>query len=411
MFLRKLVTIFGAYGRHHQPLYAVSLMLLFWALFDGTASFITPLVITQNGFSKTLMGIIIGSSSVAGALFDFFLSKYLVNTHFRRVYFALLAICSIYPLVLWQAKTVWVYLVAMALWGLYYDFSNFGTFDFVSRKTQKSEHSASFGVLLVFRSLGYMLAPLIVGFVISTTVDSKPFLLMWVYLLLAITCYIVLLYAQKRHRAHFIDEKTIKPKSMLFEFSLWKHLGRQMLPILMLTTLLNIFDAFFWTLGPLVSESYQSIHPFNGLFMTAYSFPPLVIGWFVGRITGKIGKKRTSFIAFFIGSLFLVSFAFLQNPILIIAIIFLSSCISSLAWPSLNGEYADYVIRVPKVQREIQSIEDFFTNAGYIVGPVIAGILADRVGNMHAFAYLGFFSAIISLLLFKMTPKKIIIRV
>ena len=60
--------------------------MLFWALFDGLVSFVTPILITEKLGSRTEMGLILGSSSIAGALCDIFLSKVLRNTHFRRMY-------------------------------------------------------------------------------------------------------------------------------------------------------------------------------------------------------------------------------------------------------------------------------------------------------------------------------------
>lgn len=128
-------------------LYLVSFMLFFWALFDGILGYLVPVVITSSGLSKTEMGLIFGFSSVAGAVFDFLLSKYLKNTHFRRIYLIMFACCFVYPLLLWQAKGIWLYLLAMSVWGLYYDLENFGNYDFVGRKAEEEEHASHFGVM------------------------------------------------------------------------------------------------------------------------------------------------------------------------------------------------------------------------------------------------------------------------
>ena len=133
-------------GLTNNLLYLVATMLFFWAIFDGVLGYMVPLLITQAGFSETTMGIIFGSSSIVGGVFDFLLSKYITNTHFRRIYLAMLALCAIYPLLLWQAKGVWMFLLAMAFWGVYFDLQNFGNFDFVGRKADAATHSSHFGI-------------------------------------------------------------------------------------------------------------------------------------------------------------------------------------------------------------------------------------------------------------------------
>ncbi len=143
-------------------------MIFFWALFDGTVSYISPLLITQNGYSKTGLGFLLGSSSVAGAFFDYLLSKFLKNPHYRVVYLIMFICCFVFPLVLWKATSFFVFILAMALWGLYYNLYNFGVFDFVSRVSPSDERGGYFGMLYLFKSLGYIIAPLLVGFVIST---------------------------------------------------------------------------------------------------------------------------------------------------------------------------------------------------------------------------------------------------
>lgn len=401
------------YGLKHKPLYALSFLILFWSVFDGIISYITPLVIVEHGLSKTLMGIIYGSSSVAGALFDFLLCRFFKDTHFRRVYLVMFIVCFFYPFILWQASVWWLYLIAMALWGIYYDLHNFGDFDFVSRQTKEEEHASSFGVIQAFRSVGYMLAPLVAGLAIGNlidkTVDIKPFILSLFFLIIAFVFYFVLIKLAKKEKA--VCE--IKPKgkisniNVLGEIKVWKKIIVLILPVLILTMMLNILDAFFWTIGPLIAEGFVGMEGFNGLFLVAYSLPVLVIGWFVSSFTKRFGKKKTAFLSFLIGSLVLVCFIFFNNPYLMIAINLLASFFFALSWPAINGAYADYISEAPAIGKDIEGVADLFTNIGYVIGPIVAGILADILGNTAAFSVFGLVGALVALVLWVMTPKKI----
>lgn len=178
-----------------------------------------------------------------------------------------------------------------------------------------------------------------------------------------------------------------------------------------MTLFFNIFDSFFWTLGPILAESYKDLHPFNGLFLTVYTLPFIFIGWFVGPITRKFGKKRTAFASFFIGSFFLSFFFLFHNPYLILGDIFLSSVFIGFTIPAIDGAYADYINETPKVEKEIEALNDFSTNLGYFIGPILAGLLADLVGHAQTFSVLGFMCFGVALILFVSSPRKIKVNI
>ena len=403
---RNLVTHFRKYGRSHKFFYTACFMLLFWSVFDGIISYISPLVIVDEGFTNTAMGAIIGSSSVAGALFDFLLSKYLRSSHWRRLYIVLFAICFVYPLILWQAKTVPIYLIAMAIWGLYYDLLTFANFDFVSRETATNEHHESFGIISVFKSLGYLLAPIIVGLVIADNLDWKPFALSWIFLLISFVFLIVMTVMHKRKNGDKISEHIYKPLSFVKEIYLWKKLGKYFLPFLLFALVLSMQDAFFWTIGPLMSETFTQFKPFDGLFLTMYTLPTLIFGWFVGHFVDTFGKKKTALITFGLSFLFLSFFAFFDHPLLLLFLIFFSSSFSTITWAVEGGLIADYIEDHETVEKEVEGLEDTSINLGYVFGPMLAGFAADKIGYLKSFSLLGLIGIITLFIISIMTSKK-----
>jgi len=385
-------------------------MLFFWTLFEGSVEYIVPLKITQSGFSETFLGLLIGSSSVFGALFDIFLSSYFNNTHFRRIFLLMFAMSFIYPLLLWKG-TILFYLFAMVVWGIYFDLSHFGVYDFVGRKIAPENHSKQFGIIEISKSLGFILSPLIIGFTIEKSISWQPLGAMLFFLTIGFGFFLLLLAFTKRGTQEYIHEKPLHALHMLREMRLWKSLGKRLLPVLLLTLLFHMLDSFIWTIGPILSESYTSLHPFNGLLLTLYSVPPLFVGWFVGSITKRFGKKKTAFVSFITGSLLLSVFMFLHNPISILICIFMVGLFVNLALPAMEGAYADYISETGQVEKEIEAVIDFFTNLGFIIGPVLGGLLADLFGNAEAFSLLGIISAWLAFLLLRITPKHINIHV
>ena len=288
--LQKIKKILGE-NNGLAPVFLFSLVVFFWTIFDSMMQYITPLLIEEQGFSNSMIGIIIGTSSITGALFDFSIAKVFKNKSFRLIFLSMFVICFFYPLLLWQAKTTWFFLFVMAVWGVYFDLYGFGVFNFVGRYTKKAEHSSSFGVIQMFRSLGSALAPFIIGLVIADTVDWRSFSLGWFFLSLGFVFFIVLnVIVRQKQSADQVIVQT-KKRNFFVELHLWKKLGRTMLPVLSLTMYLFFIEAFFWTLAPLYIES-SNLGQFKGLFLTAYTVPPLIIGWFIGSLTKHFGKKE-----------------------------------------------------------------------------------------------------------------------
>lgn len=395
------------YSTRHKTVFMFSLVVLFFTIFDSTMSYITPLLIEERGFSMSMIGIIIGTSSITGAFFDFLISKFFKNTNYKRMFLILFAICTIYPFLLWQAKTLWFFLFVMAVWGVYFDLYGFGAFNFVSRYTKKEDHSSDFGIVQIFRALGGILGPLIVGLVIIDYVDWRAFTLGWFFLGVGFVFFLVLMVLM--HKYHSTDEILFnqpRRKNLFIELHLWKKIGRLMSPVLFLTFFLFFVEAFFWTLAPLYAET-TNLKAFGGLFLTAYTLPALLVGWLVGSFTKRFGKKKTAFIGVLIGSLVLSSFAYLPDSAVSIVAVFFASVFISMSLPAINSAYADYISEAPQVEGEIEGLEDFAFNIGYVLGPISAGILADIFSIPVAFSILGLFGAILALVLLIKTPESI----
>jgi MFS family permease len=400
----------GKYGFRGTPIFVFSLVVLFWTVFDSIMSYITPLLIEEQGFSKTMIGFIIGTSSITGAFFDFIVCKVFKNTNFRRIFLIMFAICFIYPFLLWQAKSLWFFLFVMSVWGVYFDFYGFGVFDFIGRYTKKEDHTPSFGMVQMFRALGGMIAPLVVGLVVIDNIDWRAFSLGWIFLAIGLIFFITLMVLMRKSQPVNVERACpLRRKNLFIELHLWRKLGRLMMPVLFLTFFLYFIEAFFWTLAPLYAET-SNLGQFGGLFLTAYTFPALLVGWFVGSLTKSFGKKRTAFVSLLVGSSILSSFFFLPSPIVSIGVIFIASLFISMALPAINAAYADYISEAPRVEGEIEGLEDFAFNVGYVVGPLSAGILADNLGTEAAFSAVGLLGVALALVLLSVTPKSIVIK-
>ncbi|PIZ99226.1 MAG: hypothetical protein COX77_02150, partial [Candidatus Komeilibacteria bacterium CG_4_10_14_0_2_um_filter_37_10] len=272
---------------------------------------------------------------------------------------------------------------------------------------KKENYSSDFGIVQIFRALGGILAPLIVGLVIVDYVNWRAFTLGWFFLGIGFVFFLFLIILMRKH--HSTDEILFnrpRRKNLFIEIHLWKKIGRLMSPVLFLTFFLFFVEAFFWTLAPLYAET-TNLKAFGGLFLTAYTLPAFLVGWLVSSFTKRFGKKRIAFIGVLIGSLVLLSFVYLPDSIVSIIAVFVASIFISISLPAINSAYADYISEAPQVEGEIEGLEDFAFNIGYVLGPISAGILADIFSIPVAFSILGLFGVILAFVLLMITPKSI----
>ena len=174
--------------RHHLQLHIpkyeaksiilpVGMMIFFFVIFDGILMYLAPIIITKNGISDSLMGIIIGSSSIAGMIFDLVLCRILKDTNYRRIFLLMFILSVLFPIFLFGGKTITIYFIAMAVWGFYYDFYNIGTLDFVGRTADKEHDATSFGILRAFEGTGYLIAPLL-GSILILYINPEPYMML-----------------------------------------------------------------------------------------------------------------------------------------------------------------------------------------------------------------------------------------
>ncbi len=385
------------------------LSTFFIAIADSIMSYFVPIVITEVGFTNTEMGLLYASSSIFGAIFDFILSKTLKSTNYKRMYLYTILLGIVFPLLLFTNSIFWFYLMAMMIWGLYYNIWNFGYYDFVAREQKTGSHASSFGFLSMFNDLGYVIGPLIAAqFVLregSLFPIVTPIFGFFLGMLFLIGIYLIQKKARKKNK--LISDENGRNVTFLKEAGLWLKIGRHMWPVLLLGTFLSITEAVYWTVTPLLEDVSTNLAHFGGIIMAASLAPSLFINWSVGVFTSKFGQKYTAYVSFLLSNLILLTVGFVSDPYIIIILIFLSSLFEALAFPAIAGAVADYLKESKSFDNEILSVKDFFGNVGYIIGPIFAGIMLDEIGSLMIFTYFAAIGLFVSLILIFFSPKSI----
>jgi MFS family permease len=191
------------------------------------------------------------------------------------------------------------------------------------------------------------------------------------------------------------------------ELRTWRRLGTTMLPILIISLTLSMINAFYWTIGPLFADSFESLGKFSGLFLASFLAPSLIVGWFVGDITARYGQQRTALGALFFGSLILVSLAVVADEFVILGINLFASFFLAAAYPAINGVYANFIAETPRLEADIEAVEDSSTNMGWVFGPILAGLISDTVGYHYTFVILGIIGMTVAFFVWRIMPRRI----
>lgn len=255
---------------------------------------------------------------------------------------------------------------------------------------------------MCFLSIGYLLAPFFAGLLISDVIDATPFIGAWIFLGIAFLFFILFIFLLRKNKEVQKKEVVINTfhKKRFYELRVWEMVAKNILPLLSITLMLSIIDSTFWTIGPLIAEEWTNLGGMMGsLFMGAYLLPFLLVGGMIGTIAQRFGKFKTSNRCLLIGSLIFSMFFFISNPIILIILTFIATIFFAISLPVNSGLYADCIAETKTVKSEIESQADFITNLGCVIGPMLAGVLADYLGNIATFSVGGVMGVIVAIIL------------
>lgn len=382
----------------------LSLTLFFVMLADALISFWAPNLIQDKLGSAVLMGMIISFQSVVGLGADIIFPQILRMVTVKK--FVLLAIVASIATSLALLSSaarpfIAIFLLAMALWGVYYEFLAFGSHQFVADVIPLKERPGAWGILGVFKNLAYFLGPMLGAWILIYGEKTPAYLA----ILLALVALIVLFVSGKTHdRPMTID---ISQVNLVAEIKHWLTLFVHVWPMIILSLFLGFIDATFWTIGAVLTERLARENFWGSLFLPMYALPSLFMGFVVAKWGIYTGKKRLAEIFLFIAGLFLLFIGAVNSIFWQLGMVFLSSAALSITYPLVDGVYSDIVARLGRERKHMIGLTSSVTNLSYIVWPIIAGFLAVRIGEKMVFTVMGGLTLIVAVFLLLTTPRKL----
>lgn len=381
-----------------------SLTLFFLRIADGIISFWAPNQIQDALGDSTWMGIVISFQSVIGFLADLFLPGLIRNIHAKTLLIWAVILSgatsflfigsSYFPYVL-------LFLLAMAIWGIYYELLHFAQYQFMGISVPPHMRTSAWGVLNIFTNIAYFLGPLIAAGVLLrglmiTEVTFMALLIIGAFMLISLKVI--------QDGGDGWGEEHVNPVT---ELKHWFRLTKVVWPVIIINMLLGFVDATFWTTGAVWTEKLATQNFFGGMFLPFYQLPSIFLGLILARLEIYKGKKILSEKLLIVAGLFLMLFAVSTNVVWILLMVLLSSTAIGLCYPLVEGVYTDLVSRMNQDKEDMVGLSGSTLNLAYIIWPPVAGILAAQIGERMSFSYLGLIVILTAIGLLFVTPKKL----
>lgn len=346
------------------------------------------------------MGLILSFSSMVGLVSDFLISYiFKRKTYYFFVVWAIILAISFPVILAFFPSYLIIFLVAMGIWGVYYEFLAFSGFNFISSFMNRSQNASSWGIFDIIKSSAYAVSPLLAIYLIQIG-DKTPFY--GAIIIAAVAFFSISILPKRKEVQHHVE-----PRNLLKQLKIWKVLLKKVWPLCLFLLVISILDSSFWTIGTIFSEDLRKSSLYGGLFITVYMTPSLFIGILTSRVSKPLGKKRAAFISGLFAGIALALFYFIQNIILLLFTTFIAGMFLAIAFPEVSATFEDYVDRLGINGNDMIGLQSSAISLAYILGPILNGYLSMYIGNKNTFSVMGGLLIIVSIFSLLTVPFKI----
>lgn len=350
------------------------------------------------------MGLVMSFSSLVGFLIDLVFPGVIKSITVRRMLFFAGGSAVLFCFTMLTSLNmpfIWIFLIAMIIWGFYYEIFGFAEHQFIADSIPLKLRTAGWAVFGVFKNLAYFLGPLVAAMV-GLKGESLPLIFAGIFIVLGIG----LLTTFHRHHDRKI-EINLKEVNIFSEIGHWRVLFKYVWPVVIMSLVLGLIDSTFWTTGTVLTEKLTDKHVAGSLFLSFYQLPALFIGIIMARFRIFEGKKMLAIKFLLFSGLVLSLLGFIDSIWLILVAVLLSSTLLSVCYPLVNAIYTDILTRMGMERKHLVGLSSSSISLAYILGPTLAGFITNLVGDKMTFTVMGILTVVVSVVLILTIPKKI----
>lgn len=381
-----------------------SLILFFLRLSDSIISFWAPNQIQTSLQSPVIMGAIISFQSVVGLAADLIFPKVLKSARVRGLVFWAIMLSALTSFSLSAGAVrplIAIFIVTMALWGIYYELVSFASYQFIGGTVPPVIRPGAWAFTGIFLNLAYFLGPFIANMILN-----KGFLItQGTIVIFLVAALLLLTLTRKMHDAPTtVDFLNLNP---WVEFKHWLTLSEHIWPVIIISLLLGFIDSTFYTVGSVWTEKLSAVNPWGAWFLPLYLLPSICVGIPLAHWEISNGKKKLTEKFLAVAGLILAGISISGSIPWQLAIVGLCSSALAVCYPLLGGVYSDLIARMGSQKKDMIGLTNSVTNLSYIIWPTFAGIITVSVGERMTFAYLGVGVFVVAVILLFVTPRKL----
>lgn len=385
----------------------VSVILFFVYLGDAILSDWVPSFLQVALGGSLFMGLVFSFSSVVGFVTDLVFPQLLRKFKARRLILLAIAANLIFSgILIWTTAWSWLvlFLLAMAVWGVYYELLWFGSAQFVSDNVPTESRSGVWGVLSVFKSLAYFIGPIVGSWLAISRGNMTT-----VVVAASVVCvgYVIWVLTSKKEKIHEREIEPMEKFDIGEELGYWKVLFVHVWPVLLISLTMGLIDATYWTTGAVLSDIMARGGLLGGLFLPAYMLPPIFMGVILAKWGVYKGKKKIAEIFLLFAGVFLALLGLRESLLSMLLLSFLTGVALSIAWPMVDAVYSDILARMGTERKHMVGLSSSTTSLAYIIGPITAGFISSRVGERMTFVVMGALTVVVAIVLLFSTPRKL----
>jgi len=380
------------------------IIMFFILLSDAILSDFVPGYIQNIVGTPLLMGLVMATSSMVGILVDLIFPQLLRGTGVKKL-MGLAILGSLTFLIALLVSTRWplvlILLVGMVAWGVYYELDAFMTKQFVAVAAPAHKRGMVWGVVGIFRNLAYFIGPILAGLSIWQN-DQTIILVAGAILVVAYLFFVLIKIPEGQGEIESPHEISI-----IGEVKHWYSLGATVWPVLLMSLLVGIVDASFWTTGTVLNDILGNMYPAGKWFLSMYMLPSLFVGLVVAKWGIYKGKKKWAERFLIVGGLILAGIKLFNSVWWILLVVFMASVFFALAWPLVDATYSDFIVRMGRGRKHMIGMSSSILSLAYVIGPIIGGALASWQGELMSFVWIGGLVSVAATILLIVTPPKI----
>ncbi len=244
----------------------------------------------------------------------------------------------------------------------------------------KREFAASQGIYFTFMQGGWVIGPIIAGFIADRYEPKFSFLIFSLFVIIGVIYSRIILTKKSPKRMSAFKKEETRLFNLLKSFKGYVKLHKHALPLYLLSMFVNIWIGVEWVFVQIASSNiFHFSDMLVGLLFAGMMLVEGLLYYISGRIMDKVGKRFILITGFL-----LLTFSTLYASLSIYSsffVFFLLLGAGAIAW-IIPGTEAIATELIPiKKRGEMTGVFDSSKDMGLILGPLIGGAVAQLTGN------------------------------